>query len=109
MFSGENVSAAFISKMPMPTNTLIEVEQSWSRRADPDPIISIGEAYDANRVYQYTWLRIGTCKIKMKNRERARRTLKHLLDALNEALVTMPARGPSAEGDEPYIPPDEES
>jgi hypothetical protein len=74
-------------KVEMPTQTLIDIQQTYTRRADPDPIVRVGESFDANGVYQYTFLRVGTVKLIFKERKRARRTLNHLHDSLSEALL----------------------
>jgi hypothetical protein len=78
----------------MATQTLIEVQQTHTRRADPDPIVRVGESFDANGVYQYTFLRVGTVKLIFKERKRARRTLNHLHEAVSEALLVFAMKAP---------------
>ena len=78
----------------MPTQTLIEVQQTYTRRADPDPIVRVEESFDANGVYQYTYLRVGTVKLIFKERKRARRTLNHLHEALSESLLSLAMESP---------------
>ena len=94
-------------KIRMPTNVVLTTDITWTRRADPDPQISIGESYNAHQQYQYTWLRIGPVKIQMYGKEKARRVLENLHHALGEAIAVLPAREPHTEQDEPYIPLDE--
>jgi hypothetical protein len=73
----------------MPTALTNDIDMTFTRRADPDPEIGVGEAYNANRQYQYTWVMIGPVRIKMHGRERARRTLQKLCDTLSKQLALM--------------------
>jgi hypothetical protein len=84
----------------MPIQTLIEVEQTGTRPRDPDPLVRLGEYFDTNGIYQYTFLRVGTVKLIFRERKRARRTLNHLHEAVSELLLLF-AMGPPLNHHEP--------
>lgn len=93
----------------MPTASLIEIENTWTRRADPDPVIGVGESYDANKQYRYTYLRVGNVVVKMHGRERGRRVLQNLSTVIANALAVMDLKAPSESDDEDYVPTPDDS
>lgn len=81
----------------MPTEVSCEHNVVFTRRADPDPPVQIGESYNALHKYDHTFIRLGPILLRFYgDRERAVRMAKNMLEELNEKLEEL-GKEPSAE------------